>query len=101
MDELTREFLIESQERLDRMERCLTELEERQNDAALLADIFRSVHTIKAARVRGSSVKVHGARKQTTPHPEESRARAGHRRSNDDQRDQLLPRRSPIRAAPH
>jgi two-component system chemotaxis sensor kinase CheA len=26
MDELTREFLIESQEGLDRMERCLTEL---------------------------------------------------------------------------
>jgi len=47
MDELTREFLIESQEGLDRMERCLTELEERPGDAALLADIFRSVHTIK------------------------------------------------------
>ena len=47
MDELTREFLIESQEGLDRMERCLTELEERPNDAALLAEIFRSVHTIK------------------------------------------------------
>ncbi len=47
MDELTREFLIESQEGLDRMERCLTELEERPADAALLADIFRSVHTIK------------------------------------------------------
>jgi len=47
MDELTREFLIESQEGLDRMERCLTELETRPDDAALLGDIFRSVHTIK------------------------------------------------------
>ena len=47
MDELTREFLIESQEGLDRMERCLTELETRPGDATLLADIFRSVHTIK------------------------------------------------------
>lgn len=47
MDELTREFLIESQEGLDRMERCLTELEERPEDTGLLADIFRSVHTIK------------------------------------------------------
>ena len=47
MDELTREFLIESQEGLDRMERCLTELEERPQDAALIGDIFRSVHTIK------------------------------------------------------
>jgi len=47
MDELTREFLIESQEGLDRMERCLTELEEKPGDTALLAEIFRSVHTIK------------------------------------------------------
>ena len=47
MDELTREFLIESQEGLDRMERCLTDLEKRPKDAALIAEIFRSVHTIK------------------------------------------------------
>jgi two-component system chemotaxis sensor kinase CheA len=47
MDELTREFLIESQEGLDRMERCLTDLEERPQDKELLGDIFRSVHTIK------------------------------------------------------
>jgi two-component system chemotaxis sensor kinase CheA len=47
VDELTREFLIESQEGLDRMERCLTELEDRPQDGELLADIFRSVHTIK------------------------------------------------------
>src|SRR5580704_12273999 len=47
MDELTREFLIESQEGLDRMERCMTELEERPQDASLLAEIFRAVHTIK------------------------------------------------------
>jgi two-component system chemotaxis sensor kinase CheA len=47
VDDLTREFLIESQEGLDRMERCLTELEERPEDRELLADIFRSVHTIK------------------------------------------------------
>ncbi len=47
MDELTREFLIESQEGLDRMEHCLTDLEERPQDAGLIGDIFRSVHTIK------------------------------------------------------
>ena len=47
MDELTREFLIESQEGLDRMERCLTDLETRPQDAALLGEIFRAVHTIK------------------------------------------------------
>ena len=47
MDELTREFLIESQEGLDRMERCLTDLEGRPQDTDLLGEIFRSVHTIK------------------------------------------------------
>ncbi|HTV13127.1 MAG TPA: chemotaxis protein CheA [Acidobacteriaceae bacterium] len=47
VDELTREFLLESQEGLDRMERGLTELETRPGDAELLAEIFRSVHTIK------------------------------------------------------
>jgi two-component system chemotaxis sensor kinase CheA len=47
MDDLTREFLIESQEGLDRMECCLTQLEERPQDKELLAEIFRSVHTIK------------------------------------------------------
>ncbi len=47
MDDLTREFLIESQEGLDRMERCLTDLEGRPQDKALLAEIFRAVHTIK------------------------------------------------------
>jgi two-component system chemotaxis sensor kinase CheA len=47
MDELTREFLIESQEGLDRMERCLTDLEVRPQDAELIGEVFRSVHTIK------------------------------------------------------
>ncbi|HWG20860.1 MAG TPA: chemotaxis protein CheW [Terracidiphilus sp.] len=47
MDELTREFLIESQEGLDRMERCLTDLEDAPENAELLAEIFRAVHTIK------------------------------------------------------
>jgi len=47
MDELTREFLIESQEGLDRMEHCLTDLEKRPQDAELIGAIFRSVHTIK------------------------------------------------------
>ena len=47
MDDLTKEFIAESQEGLDRMERCLTDLEERPQDRELLGDIFRSVHTIK------------------------------------------------------
>lgn len=47
MDDLIREFLIESQEGLDRMEHCLTDLEGRPEDTALLGEIFRAVHTIK------------------------------------------------------
>jgi two-component system chemotaxis sensor kinase CheA len=47
VDDLTKEFIAESQEGLDRMERCLTELETRPDDAALLGEIFRAVHTIK------------------------------------------------------
>jgi two-component system chemotaxis sensor kinase CheA len=47
VDDLTREFLLESREGLDRMERCLTDLEARPGDTELLAEIFRSVHTIK------------------------------------------------------
>ena len=44
MDELTREFLIESQEGLDRMERCLTELESRPEDAGLWRDLPLCAH---------------------------------------------------------
>jgi two-component system, chemotaxis family, sensor kinase CheA len=47
VDELTKEFIAESQEGLDRMERCLTELETRPDDSGLLGEIFRAVHTIK------------------------------------------------------
>jgi two-component system chemotaxis sensor kinase CheA len=47
VDDLTKEFIAESQEGLDRMELCLTELETRPDDAGLLGEIFRSVHTIK------------------------------------------------------
>jgi two-component system chemotaxis sensor kinase CheA len=47
VDDLTKEFIAESQEGLDRMERCLTELEMRPNDTGLLGEIFRAVHTIK------------------------------------------------------
>jgi len=47
VDELTKEFIAESQEGLDRMERCLTELEIRPDDSGLLGEIFRAVHTIK------------------------------------------------------
>jgi len=47
VDDLTKEFIAESQEGLDRMERCLTELETRPGDSDLVGEIFRAVHTIK------------------------------------------------------
>jgi two-component system, chemotaxis family, sensor kinase CheA len=47
VDDLTKEFIAESQEGLDRMERCLTELEARPEDSELVGEIFRVVHTIK------------------------------------------------------
>jgi two-component system chemotaxis sensor kinase CheA len=48
VDDLTQEFIAESQDGLDRMERCLTDLETRpQESQQLVAEIFRAVHTIK------------------------------------------------------
>src|ERR1700723_3926051 len=47
VDDLTKEFIAESQEGLDRMEQCLTALETRPADTGLLGEIFRAVHTIK------------------------------------------------------
>jgi two-component system chemotaxis sensor kinase CheA len=48
VDDLTKEFIAESQEGLDRMERCLTDLEACPGDSArLVGEIFRAVHTIK------------------------------------------------------
>jgi two-component system, chemotaxis family, sensor kinase CheA len=41
------EFLVESHENLSRLDRELVELEKHPTDAALLASIFRTIHTIK------------------------------------------------------
>src|SRR5580700_3285281 len=45
--EVIREFLVESHENLSRLDREIVELEIRPKDAALLASIFRTIHTIK------------------------------------------------------
>jgi two-component system chemotaxis sensor kinase CheA len=45
--DVIREFLVESHENLSRLDRELVELEQRPKDAALLASIFRTIHTIK------------------------------------------------------
>lgn len=49
VDELTQEFLAESADGLDRMERCLTSLERRPGDRELVDEVFRVLHTIKGA----------------------------------------------------
>jgi two-component system chemotaxis sensor kinase CheA len=45
--DVIREFLVESHENLSRLDQEIVELEKRPKDAALLASIFRSIHTIK------------------------------------------------------
>ena len=45
--EIINEFLVESNENLTRLDIELVELEQRPNDPALLASIFRTIHTIK------------------------------------------------------
>ncbi|MBL8209906.1 MAG: chemotaxis protein CheW [Bryobacterales bacterium] len=45
--EIINEFLIESNENLARLDQEMVELEARPKDAALLASIFRTIHTIK------------------------------------------------------
>ena len=47
MDDIVKEFLVESHEGLDRLDRDLVELEQRPRDQELLAGIFRCVHTVK------------------------------------------------------
>jgi two-component system, chemotaxis family, sensor kinase CheA len=47
LEEVVREFLVESYENLDRLDRDLVALEQRPDDRELLAAIFRCIHTIK------------------------------------------------------
>ena len=47
MDEVVREFLVESHENLDRLDRELVDLEKVPEDREILASIFRTIHTIK------------------------------------------------------
>lgn len=47
MDEIVRDFLVESHEGLDKLDRDFVELEKNPDDAPRLNDIFRCIHTIK------------------------------------------------------
>jgi two-component system chemotaxis sensor kinase CheA len=46
-DDIVKEFLVESYENLDRLDRDLIKLEKSPNDGEILASIFRTIHTIK------------------------------------------------------
>jgi two-component system, chemotaxis family, sensor kinase CheA len=45
--DIVKEFVIESSENLSRLDREMVELEQRPDNASLLASIFRTIHTIK------------------------------------------------------
>ncbi|MFC7879630.1 Hpt domain-containing protein, partial [Isoptericola sp. NPDC057391] len=47
MDEIVHEFLVESYENLDQLDRDLVALEDDPSSRPLLSSIFRTVHTIK------------------------------------------------------
>ncbi len=47
MDEIVKEFLIESSEGLDTLDRNLVALEKKPGDKELMGGIFRAIHTIK------------------------------------------------------
>ncbi|WP_345713627.1 Hpt domain-containing protein, partial [Kineococcus glutinatus] len=47
MDEIVQEFLVESYENLDQLDRDLVALEQQPESRELLASVFRTIHTIK------------------------------------------------------
>ncbi|MBO0922437.1 chemotaxis protein CheW [Cellulomonas sp. zg-ZUI222] len=47
VDDIVREFLVESYENLDQLDRDLVELEEHPGSRPLLSSVFRTIHTIK------------------------------------------------------
>jgi hypothetical protein len=49
-DEIVRDFLLESNENLDRLDRELVNLEKDPRNRETLSSIFRTIHTIKGTR---------------------------------------------------
>jgi two-component system chemotaxis sensor kinase CheA len=49
MDEIVKDFLIESNENLDRLDQELVKLESEPSSKDLLASVFRTIHTIKGS----------------------------------------------------
>jgi len=87
-DDILREFLVESTEGLDQLERDLLVLEQRPQDPERLASIFRCIHTIK-----GTSGFLALPRLESVAHVGEnvlSRLRDGALRFNREVADTLL-----------
>ena len=49
LDRVLRDFIVESQENLERLDHEFVALEQNPEDKDLLADIFRTIHTIKGS----------------------------------------------------
>jgi hypothetical protein len=49
MDEIVKDFLIESNENLDRLDQQLLKLESDPSSKELLASVFRTIHTIQGS----------------------------------------------------
>ena len=47
VDDVVKEFLVESYENLDQLDRDLMALEETPDDKSRLSSVFRTIHTIK------------------------------------------------------
>lgn len=47
LDDIVKEFLVESYENLDQLDRDLVAIEDSPNDRELLSSVFRTIHTIK------------------------------------------------------
>ncbi len=87
-DDIVREFLAESYENLDRLDREVVELEKQPSNREILAGIFRTIHTIK-----GTSGFLSFSKLEAVTHVGESllaRLRDGHLRLNPERTTALL-----------
>ncbi len=64
-DDIVKDFLFESYENLDRLDRDLVGLEKNPQDGDALAGVFRTIHTIKHLRLfRFQQARKGGARRR-------------------------------------
>ena len=102
LDDICQEFLVESYENLDELDRALVALEQDPGSRPLIASIFRTIHTIK-----GTSGFLAFTRLESVTHVGEnvlSQLRDGHLTLTPEITTTLLrlrrPSRSPSRSSP-